>query len=96
MPLNRLVHGRAQVGGRSARQGIEGRGGHDLSLYAGTFISRTVTRFRGWVHDLQPENLFERIEIMVPVEPPMLGLQTESGNEAIDSLADVFSPLFSL
>ena len=34
MPSNRLVHGRAQVGGRSLGQGIEGGCGHDyFSLY---------------------------------------------------------------
>src|SRR5258708_5351630 len=34
MPLNRLVHGRPQIGGRSAGEGVEGGGGHDhFSLY---------------------------------------------------------------
>src|SRR4051812_15505989 len=32
VPLNGLVHGRAQVRGRSVRKGVEGFGGHDYSL----------------------------------------------------------------
>src|SRR5580700_364113 len=34
MPLNRLMHGRSQVSGRSSGEGVEGRGGHRSSLYA--------------------------------------------------------------
>src|ERR1700692_4945941 len=35
MPLNRLVHGRPQIGGRSMSEGVEGgSGGHASSLYA--------------------------------------------------------------
>jgi hypothetical protein len=32
MPLNGLVHGRTQVGGRRAGEGVEGCGGHGTSL----------------------------------------------------------------
>src|SRR5579863_4098341 len=32
-PLNGLMHSRAQVSGRSAGEGVEGSGGHKLSLY---------------------------------------------------------------
>jgi hypothetical protein len=31
VPLNWLVHGRAEVGGGSAREGVEGRCRHDFS-----------------------------------------------------------------
>jgi len=38
--------------------------------------------------DLKSEHRLKRIEIVVAVEKLVLGLQTESGNEAIDGLAD--------
>jgi hypothetical protein len=40
------------------------------------------------VHDLQPQHFLKRIEIVVPMQKFVFGLQTESGNQAIDGLTD--------
>src|ERR1700688_3354811 len=41
MPLNRLMHGRPQISGRSAREGVEGGGCHSYSLNASSKLSRS-------------------------------------------------------
>src|ERR1039458_703284 len=40
------------------------------------------------MHDLQPKHFLEGIEIVVSVQQFVPGLQTESGNQAIDGLAN--------
>jgi|SRR3984885_486523 hypothetical protein len=42
----------------------------------------------GCMDDLQTQHSLKRIEIMITVQKLVLGLQTESGNQAIDGLAD--------
>src|ERR1700683_1644358 len=42
----------------------------------------------GCMDDLQTHHSLKRIEIMITVQKLVLGLQTESGNQAIDGLAD--------
>jgi hypothetical protein len=40
------------------------------------------------VYDLQTEHFLKGVKIVVPMQQFVLGLQTESGNQAIDSLSD--------
>jgi hypothetical protein len=42
------------------------------------------------MHNLQPEHLFEGIEIVIAMQQFVLCLQTESGDQAVDGLADGF------
>ena len=45
------------------------------------------------MHNLQPEHLFEGIEIVIAMQQFVLCLQTESGDQAVDGLADSIAVL---
>lgn len=47
-------------------------------------------------YDSQSERLLKTIEILVPVQQFVLGLQTESSDQAIDRLANGIAPLTQL
>jgi len=40
------------------------------------------------VHNPHPEHVLEAVELVIPVQQFVLGLQTESSDQTIDSLAD--------
>jgi hypothetical protein len=48
------------------------------------------------VHNLKPQGLLEWIEIMIPMQERMPALQTKSGNQAIDGLANGIAPVSQL